>query len=105
MVMIGTSEGIIKIRTVRRKSSKEERWNITQLENMVGSPWEPTPGSEDTEIKSRIRSRTEQEYKEQPQVMESEERLGRAEYRFQIRKQDVREIMAQARIVKDVGGL
>ena len=56
-VMIGTQEGIIKVRTIRRKGSNEERWNITQLENMKGTPWDPTPASQDMEIKSKIREK------------------------------------------------
>ncbi len=30
-IIVGTSEGVIKVRTVTRKGSEEERWNILQL--------------------------------------------------------------------------
>ena len=89
-VMIGTQEGIIKVRTIRRKASNEERWNITQLENMKGTPWEPVPGSDDREIRSKIRVRTEQENRDSPNVAEAVvEKRKRAEYRFPIKRKDV----------------
>ena len=37
-VIIGTDEGVIKCRTVRRKGTKEERWASGQVENMKGTP-------------------------------------------------------------------
>ena len=52
--IIGTSKGVIKVRSVRRKGSHEDRWEIEQLNAMRGTPWEPVPGSPGTEIKSRI---------------------------------------------------
>ena len=44
-IIIGTNEGCIKVRTVRRKGTDTERWNVVQIQEMKGTPWEPTPGS------------------------------------------------------------
>ena len=49
-IIVGTNEGVIKVRTVRRKGSEEERWNIVQLNDMKGSPWEPQPGVDSSDI-------------------------------------------------------
>ena len=43
-IFIGTEQGVIKVRTIRRKGSEEERWNIVQVDRMKGTPWEPQPG-------------------------------------------------------------
>ena len=37
-VIIGTSDGIIKCRSVRRKATEEERWNRIQIDEMKGTP-------------------------------------------------------------------
>ena len=56
-VIVGTSDGVIKVRTVRRKGSEEERWNIVQLNEMKGTPWEPQLGVDTSEIYSKIKVR------------------------------------------------
>ena len=45
-VIIGTKEGAIKVRTIRRKGTKAERWNKEEFNAMKGTPWEPVPGGE-----------------------------------------------------------
>ena len=52
--IVGTKEGVIKVRTVRRKGSNEERWNWEEFSEMKGVPWEPVPGSPEREMESRI---------------------------------------------------
>ena len=42
--IIGTREGIIKVRTMRRKGSSAERWEQGELDKFTGTPWEPVPG-------------------------------------------------------------
>jgi len=37
-VFIGTDAGNVKVRTIRRKGSEEERWNVVQVEGMKGTP-------------------------------------------------------------------
>ena len=41
---IGTASGVIKARSIRRKL-EEERWSSTALQNLTGTPWDPTPGT------------------------------------------------------------
>ena len=52
--IIGTNRGVLKVRSVRRKGSHEDRWDVKQLDEMKGTPWEPVPGSPGTEMTSRI---------------------------------------------------
>ena len=33
---VGTKEGVIKVRTVRRKSSEQDRWNAEEYKEMKG---------------------------------------------------------------------
>ena len=51
---VGTNEGVIKVRSFRRKGSSEERWNKEHVLAVTGTPWEPIPGVKSYEIKSRI---------------------------------------------------
>ena len=39
--IIGTDEGVMKCRSIERKGTKEERWDLGQVEKMNGTPWEP----------------------------------------------------------------
>ena len=52
--IVGTSEGVIKVRSVRRKGIAAERWNREQFEAIVGTPWQPIPGRESDEIRPRV---------------------------------------------------
>ena len=53
-ILIGTNKGVIKARSVRRKANVQERWNLGQFNNIKGTPWELVPGSNSTEIKSKV---------------------------------------------------
>jgi hypothetical protein len=59
--IIGTDEGVMKCRTIKRKGTKEERWDLGQVEKMKGVPWEPEPGREEVEIGVRLRAWSERE--------------------------------------------
>ena len=48
---------MIKVRTIRRKGSDTERWDITALNDMKGTPWEPQLGVDSIEIYSKIKLR------------------------------------------------
>ena len=50
--IIGTKDGVIKVRSVRRRGSHEDRWNAEELMEMKGLPWEPVPGRENIEIQT-----------------------------------------------------
>ena len=55
-----TKDGVIKVMTFKRRP-EGERWNLEELENAKGLPWEPIPGREGIEIKSRVHIPTERE--------------------------------------------
>ena len=60
-IIIGTSDGVIKVRSVRRKPTHEERWNEVQINEMKGTPHEPTPGRDTDLIGVRIEPRDQRE--------------------------------------------
>ena len=37
--VFGTSEGVLKARSVRRKATNNEKWKIEMLNEMRGVPW------------------------------------------------------------------
>ena len=53
-VIIGTKEGVIKVRSIKRKASIEARWNKELIDSFKGTPWEPVPGKEGAEIKTSV---------------------------------------------------
>ena len=53
-IFVGTPQGVLKVRTIRRRADKEGRWNWEQFEAMRGVPWEPIPGREGIEVKASI---------------------------------------------------
>ena len=42
--VIGTSAGVIKTRSFRRKAIMAERWDKNVITSVVGVPWRPVPG-------------------------------------------------------------
>jgi hypothetical protein len=52
--LVGTSNGIVKVRSFRRKGSEGEKWDRGRMEAMKEVPWEPVPGREGIEIQSRV---------------------------------------------------
>ena len=42
-VYLGTEEGIVKVRTVKRFAKEEDRWKRDRLDKMKGTPWETMP--------------------------------------------------------------
>ena len=43
-VRVGTPSGVVKSRSIRRKI-EAEKWSVDSVENVVGFPWDPAPGS------------------------------------------------------------
>ena len=52
---IGIESGVIKVRSVLRKASDADRWDIVAFENMKGTPWEPEPGRPGIAVRCRVR--------------------------------------------------
>ena len=53
-VLIGTKDGVIKARTLKRFGRNEDRWKRSRLDEMKGTPWEPVEGSTSIDVKSQI---------------------------------------------------
>ena len=84
--IIGTKDGVIKVRSFRRRASKEQRWNREVVDSIRGSPWEPIPGREGIEIKTSVCIPCEE-----GQTIEREDGVARevVRRRFHIRAKDV----------------
>ena len=52
-ILVASSEGIRKARTIRRLP-EEERWNKEQILAVRATPLQPNPGSSDDRIKTRM---------------------------------------------------
>jgi len=49
-MIIGTSCGVLKVRSVRPYASSADRWDGSSLKTVVGLPWAPVPGRDGIEI-------------------------------------------------------
>ena len=75
--IIGTADGCIKVRSIKRKSG-EDKWNKAMMESVRGVPWEVIPGHPERELKCRvIFERSKPEVNEQQTVDEPEEIIKR----------------------------
>ena len=88
--IIGTDDGVVKCRTIKRKGSDEQRWDLGAIERMNGTPWEPERGRHGGEIMTRLRA-WNNGGAEGPRVPIGVQPPRRA-YRGQIRKFDVEQI-------------
>ena len=52
-VVIGTREGCVKAWTIRRRP-EEERWDMTEINQMKGTPEEPIPGEGRKKVPTKI---------------------------------------------------
>ena len=77
-IIVGTREGVLKARSFRRKPEE-------YFKEVKGTPWEPVPGRERIEIKSRV---TMPEEIKASKVPEGEEREIRSR-RVKIFKSDI----------------
>jgi thiol-disulfide isomerase/thioredoxin len=53
-ILIGTSDGVIKARSFRRQGRDEDRWSRDRIMDVKGVPWEPIPGVNTYDIRSRV---------------------------------------------------
>ena len=86
-VIVGTKEGVIKARDIRRRGTKEEQWDLGKFNEFRGVPWEPVPGREGIEIKARINMPRDREPVRPPMVGEEREAVPR---RVKITREQVR---------------
>jgi len=86
--LIGLKEGVIKVNSIRRHATEGKRWNKELFNNFQGVPWEPVPGSESSEVRSRVRlPETPNEFIEPARTREVES----VPRRHWITREDVRE--------------
>ena len=53
-LIIDTSTGAVKAREFRGKGSEEERWNMGEITDTKGPPWQPSPNAAGLELQPRI---------------------------------------------------
>ena len=58
-LIIGTSIGVLKVRSVRSYTDIADRWKGISLFEVVGVPWCPIPGRDGVEIKGRVKMASE----------------------------------------------
>ena len=83
---MGTSEGVFKVRTVRRKGSEEDRWNWEAFSVFRGLLWEPKPGRAGIEMTANIGKEREPREVQLRNVGEEKVAIQRA---FKILKDEV----------------
>ena len=81
--IVGTKDGCIKVRSLRRKPVGQ-RWGSTVWKSMKGVPWEAVPGHPERELKSKVIMPSMDV--QQPPKPEEKERQVR---RFYIKARDV----------------
>ena len=52
--LVGTVDGVLKVRSYRRRAGDTLRWNDSLLDGFKGVPWEPTPGRDSIEPQIKI---------------------------------------------------
>lgn len=52
---IGTKDGVIQVSCVRRHADETLKWNLELFNSSKGVPWEPVPGGEFSEVRTRVR--------------------------------------------------
>ncbi len=52
---IGTPEGVLKVRSVRKKAGEDQRWNWEEFRQIRGVPWEPVPGQGEKEVRASVK--------------------------------------------------
>ena len=68
-IIVGTADGVIKARTIRRRP-KGEQWSAEEVKNMKGTPSMPVPGVQSDNITSRVGREAEDDEEGRPQVEE-----------------------------------
>ena len=84
---MGASEGVIKVRDVRRHGIETDKWNLARFNDFKGVPWEPIPGREGIELKCRVNVPREGAGVEAPMIGEDREPVHR---RVRITREQVR---------------
>ena len=86
--LVGTSLGVLKVRSIRRHGMKELQWDKKKLDEMKGVPWAPTPGRDGVEVRSYVMIPERQDEPRRIPEPEDKEVVRR---RAGIKKEDVME--------------
>merc|ERR1712186_73111 len=86
-VIIGTSEGVIKVRDVRRHGLDKDKWDLVKFNGFQGVPWEPIPGREGIELKCKVNIPVDRSEVSEPMVGEDKDMVHR---RVKITREQVR---------------
>ena len=73
-IIVGTADGVIKARTIRRRPEGEQ-WSAEEVENMKGTPSMPVPGVRSDNITSRVGREAEDEEGDRLQVEEEPDEI------------------------------
>ena len=84
---VGTEDGVIKTRSIRRKAGSE-RWNKDLFNSIKGTPWEPIPGKNTIEAPIAVRI-PEEDKIGIPQTLTQEKDIISRD--FKIYRQDVKD--------------
>ena len=84
---MGTKEGVIKVRDVRKHGIETDKWNLAQFNAFQGVPWEPIPGREGIELKCRVNMPRDSEGVTQPMEGQDSDLVHR---RVRITREQVR---------------
>ena len=86
-VFVGTDEGVVKCRSIRRKAGPD-RWDKDLFNSIKGTPWEPMPGRLSIEVPINVRVPDEDQVI-MPQTLSQEKDIVRRDFR--IYKSDVKD--------------
>jgi hypothetical protein len=87
--LVGTSKGVIKTRTFKRKADPTSRWNMKEIYEMKGTPWQPYPNDKFTfkDLKPKVSfEKPNQDVPTQPNTEEKESK----KHRLPIKRSDMK---------------
>ena len=88
--LIGTDNGVVKCRTMKRKAGNAQKWDIGAVNEMQGVPWEPEPDRTNVLIGIKVREWKKREV-DADQVLPAEVKETRRVNKFSILPRDVDE--------------
>ena len=88
-LVVGTNEGTVKARTLRRHGREEDRWKTEYWDKICGVPWECIPGRRGVEIVPDVKDEVDRRGGEGEEPMKGEDREAGIR-RYRIMRGDVK---------------
>ena len=88
-IVVGTNEGTVKARTLRRYGREEDRWNEKCWDKICGVPWECIPGKRGIELVPDVKDEVDRCGGEGEEPMKGEDREAGIR-RYRIMRGDVK---------------